>query len=77
MPGSDHEKSTVKAWLGALVDWFADLLDINFQSRTGTRRKVERWSLRKAIFYIVGVSLAIWGATFLVVRFVLRLLIYL
>ena len=66
-----QEKRVVKAWLVASANWLAALLDLRLPSKVETIGEQKRWTLRRTVFSIVGVSLVIWAIGFVVFRLLL------
>jgi len=63
-------KSALGAWLTEIASAVVRLLDPHLRSGTDPENtsREERWSLRKTLFYVFGISLALWGIVYLAFR---------
>jgi hypothetical protein len=69
MAKPDQEKLVVKAWLVASANWLAALLDMRPPSKVENTGEQKRWTLRRTVFSILGVSLVLWAVGFLAFRY--------
>ncbi len=65
----DHEKFAAKAWLVAIANGLARLLNPHLPSKVENASKEEYWPLRQTILFVVGVSLVLWAVGYVVFRF--------
>ena len=66
-----QEIFAIKAWLVAIANVLAKLLDPRLVSTKENTGEVERWLLRQAAFFIFGISLVLWAVGYMVFRFLL------
>jgi hypothetical protein len=64
-------KSVLKGWLVEFGRTVGRLLDPHLRSGSEVERAsgADRWPLRKTLLYLIGISLLIWAATIVVIRF--------
>lgn len=65
----DQEKFAAKAWLVAIANKLAKLLDPHLPSKVEYASEEEHWPLRQTILFVVGVSLVLWAMGYVVFRF--------
>jgi len=71
----EEERFAVKGGLVEVADTLGRLLDPHLRSRSQVENvaKEESWPLRKTFFFVGGISLVLWAATFAILRFLLDL----
>ena len=73
MAKPNQAKFAVTAWLVAIADRLAKLLDLRLASKMENSSEEEQWPLRQTLLFVVGISLIVWGGCYAVFRFLLRL----
>jgi len=69
----DQEKFAVKGRLVEIANRLARFLDPGLSSKSQTEQisGEEQWPLRKTLLFVLGISLALWAASYVVFRFLL------
>ena len=65
----DQDRFAVKAWLLAGASWLAEHLDLRLPPSGDNTDETARWTLRKALFCVAGISLVLWAVAFVLFRF--------
>jgi hypothetical protein len=69
MAKPQDDKSALGAWLTEMASAVVRLLDPHLRSGTAENTsREERWSMRRTLFYVFGISLALWGIVYLAFR---------